>query len=500
MNPSQEVDLLTLLDSIQRMDDLDATWLAVSTLLLQFCDSHNNTPQDWGLPIGEPQSAIMATEALFIAEVLESGGSNPTENSSSAFASADHRMALQRVAREALAQYRFATTNFTSLIVARGIAGGIDEMFGHTYIEWFRNELEVAVTAGNVHPILAHDPRRWIGEHKPNSNISSLPSRDLARSPRLQIAPKSASTIGFVLDFSFWHRLSMLGDSTGLSAATLQPNLRLHEFDVVKNEGEPPTYTNSGPSDPRIQAARVLNLIRDAGERDTPVALLPEYSLSQQAAELVESGIEDLERCPVLVVAGISGEPDGDGRVRNEVWVHIGADFATRGRWARLPGKLYGATIEGYQEGIAAGTEVRVLCCESFTVAILTCRDCLDGALIDQLAAIGVNLLLVPAMTPKTASMIGSATRLSQQSQAFVVMAVGPALWVDTENDDLPSRYVPHRAEATFAGPYADGSPTRCLPDHHLCPGVDEVGSWHFDFSTRSAQWFPEPNTTIDNN
>ena len=73
--------------------------------------------------------------------------------------------------------------------------------------------------------------------------------------------------------------------------------------------------------------------------------------------------------------------------------------------------------------------------------------DALDPTLGPLLEQLGVNLVVIPAMTTKTASMVNLASHLVAARQAFVVLANGPA--------SMPGqrRGSPGRQEACFLGP-----------------------------------------------
>lgn len=57
----------------------------------------------------------------------------------------------------------------------------------------------------------------------------------------------------------------------------------------------------------------------------------------------------------------------------------------------------------------------------------MICRDALDREQIRLVEDMGVNVVLVPAKTQKTASMIQLGMSHVGADQAFVVLAIGPA-------------------------------------------------------------------------
>lgn len=129
------------------------------------------------------------------------------------------------------------------------------------------------------------------------------------------------------------------------------------------------------------------------------------------------------------------------------------------------------------------GDELRVFRAHEFTVAVVICMDALEMRLWPRLADLGVNLIVIPAMSEKTASMASNAGLVVASCQAFVVLANGPASMLGHQ------RGSPDRHEAGFIGPYADATQPAWFPQPGGCPGEQERGFWRFDWSTREGEW-----------
>jgi predicted amidohydrolase len=239
------------------------------------------------------------------------------------------------------------------------------------------------------------------------------------------------------------------------------------------------------------QAARIEQLAASAFSRGVDVLVMPEYSLTEGVHGALMARESDEPR-PTLVCMGVAGGTDDDGYVMNEgrlivTTLGIDRDYSIS---IATPPKVHPARIGDAIERVRSGTEIRVFVSERFSLCVLICRDAMDDSIVTQLAAIGVNLLLVPAMSPKTASLVDSAAALCRRSQAFVVIANGPAIWAMTAGEGSPENDSAVRAEAVFAGPYAE------LPDRFWAgsvpsdagPDARQPGLWTLSFAERRIQ------------
>ncbi|MFE0748327.1 hypothetical protein [Gordonia sp. NPDC058843] len=476
------------------MPDLDATWLNVAVELLKYCSENTAGSDTWAnLDPGEPFDTIAsihagALAAMFAADptlrvlaTQDSGDVRPLS-----FMSRASRKALCEFGRHAVGQKSSNTPRMHALAVARGMAECLDEFAGDTYLHWFRARGEVVLSPGEPYPVCRHDPRRWLGPHAANTKPASLPDRDLAQTRRLRIA--GAAPYTYVIDFDSWNRLSPVGASGRLTVGVGQPNSDLTEFDIAFEDLPRRTFANFGPKDVAAQADRIARLSSRAAGRGADILVMPEYTLTEavHTALLAREPREPREPRPTVVCTGLGSGPDDEGFMTNEgrLVVHT-PDFA-RDHSVSTPRKLHPAYIGDAIEQVRSGTEVRVFASERWTLCVLICRDGMDDAVLSQLAAIGVNLLLVPAMSPKTASLTDTAASLCRRSQAFVVIANGPAHWADDQSPvDASQATAVSRAEAVFAGPYAE-QPDRywAVSENNSTPGR-EPGLWTFSFDER---------------
>jgi hypothetical protein len=472
-----------LLDAIVALPYLDATWWNIASELLRFAEENQPSGTSWdGLMPREPEGAVVVVSAA-AQSALRSIATDASGGPQLSYATKQERETLREAALAQLADAPFDQA-MNEAATAIGLADAIDVLIGETFMPWYKGEGELTVGPGTVFPIREHDPRRWLGEEPPNTRPSGQPHRQLLKTSRLQVATKDVAAYGYVLDFHSWDVLSDLGAHADLIAAVGQTNADLDEFDIRFPTTPGATYANHGPKDHQSHADLVCKLIAESGKRNAEILLLPEYGLSSTSRDLVLKKLSSAEKVPRLVVCGVSAGTDDHGYIVNDAIMIITTRDGVS-REVNLPQKIHPAEVDGLSEHIRRGSEIRVFLAEGWTIATVICFDAMDAQIIGQLAEFGVNLLLVPALSAKTATLIGSATSLCYDSQAFVVVATGPARWVSTE---LPIFSPPEqRVEAAFGGPYATGDNTEkrsSAPDED---GDTRTNLWTFSYPTRTV-------------
>jgi hypothetical protein len=452
-----------LFTELYSLKDSDLTWLGIATRLLTFCYEYRPFPSSWvGHDQAETRRTVYNVELSAVAELIavdrdffpaQSGDPLHSKPLPSAFATHGHVSALKKAANDALAVSPFSDTRLSRALVARGLAGAIDNLAGSTFMEWFRRDGELTIEEGKPHPVFSHDPSPWLGQEKPNTNPAKYPRRELSRTRRLRIATGPLD-YSYVLDFNLWNRLALLGSSPeGLVMAAVQPNLSGEEFCMKwetppsQPNNTPAWYANHGPNDALLQVDRITRLVDEARAEHAQVVILPEYAVSGPVFDALEKSSLLDSSAFMVFCAGVT-IPDTDDYVKNQAWLRVSTPGVGRQYAVHFHAKTSGASLGPVDERIRAATEVRVFLSQRWSLCVLICIETLDSAIIDQLAKIGVNLLLVPSMSEKTNTMISKISNLSTDSQAFVAMANGPASWPGS--DDL-------RCEAFFAGPYAKG-------------------------------------------
>jgi hypothetical protein len=476
-----------LFKDLAKIEESKLTWLEIAIRLLKFCRRYPPSAASWdGLGLGEPWRTILNVEfssaaaliAVDTAFFVQQPGSAPgTLIASSSFASREHVQALLSAATAALYPTPFKDKRMSLAAVARGLAGAIDNLAGSTYLNWFRSRGTVRIKAGKAYPVCNHDPRPVLGTQAANTNPAIKPKRDLSFTPSLRIAT-GPLTFTYVLDFTLWDRLSPLAStSNGLVMAAAQPNLDLAEFETKWDTAATPTwYANHGPSNTLQQVDRITRLIGVAMAQEAEVVVMPEYAASEVVYSALDAALS-ASTAPLVFCIGIS-RPDTDDYVKNEAWLRVSTPGMPHSYSKHFHAKTSGAKLLGADERIHTASEIRVFISQKWSLSVLICVEVLAGEIVDQLAKIGTNLLLVPAMSESTTSMVADVSDLCQDSQAFIVMANGPAEWWAMPNPPC---------EAFFAGPYASipSSWSAPLPGQNRQP--KEIATWVFPASQRTV-------------
>ena len=207
--------------------------------------------------------------------------------------------------------------------------------------------------------------------------------------------------------------------STLTSVATAHPNLALDEIQW-------PTGARIWPvtvRDEARQLATVTDLVGAALDGGSRLIVLPELSATAATIAAVRALLDaryDEDEDPALVLVG-SRHLEVDGHRRNRAVTLIAAS-ATQLHHDKLVPFRRGTAIEGldgpgtlhlYQDG-------------PFRLAGAICKDLLDGDVETLLERLGVNVLLVPAMSTKTSNFPLAAGRLLHTAQTLTVVANGP--------------------------------------------------------------------------
>jgi predicted amidohydrolase len=340
-------------------------------------------------------------------------------------------------------------------------------------LDFFKAEGQVTIKDGEPYPVSHHDPSDWLPEDQANTNPAKFPTRDLSFTASLRIGTGNLGYT-YVLDFNLWNRLSVLGATdNGLVMSAAQPNLDAGEFDYSWPPTVPPkTFANHGPNNAGKQVDRIVRLVDEATAQGAEVVVLPEYSVSEDVYNALVTSLPRRSTVPIIFCAGLVRDTlAATGYMQNFGWLLLSTPGISLPHEERFHAKTSAATIAGAVERIKPTSEVRVFVGETWSLCVLVCVEVLATEIVDQLADIGTNLILVPSMSPRTMAMTNSVSRLCTESQAFVVMANGPASWP-------PSPASP--CEAFFAGPYgslpSSWSPSLADPGRNK----SQIATWVF--------------------
>lgn len=505
--PATPEGFARVLEGFAGVDAADRNWFHLVEVMLRWCRSN----QDAYFHVRDQQGWVTQDRVVDIARELDDliprSGSNLVPR-----ATIDRLHAYVHENCWELTDESAEQVAAWLVVVAHAVGVVIEDAFSERWSNMLRHDGHLQLEPGRAYPVHAYDPRAFVDEElgvnsKPRPQAEEI---DALRTVRL--GDPVTRRHDFIIDFDSFGRAGF--DAVeALRIATCHPNLSRAElvedrFEVTSSGGGSDSnelrVRISGPRDLEAQVDVLKDQILTAADAGANVIVIPEYALTREAHVRLRNqlaGDRGLDEV-AIIVAGIVDIGSDDEHV-NQAWLWC------PGRGARIHEAIGTGFTEWVAKGIPADSErggredisptrpARFVVWRSgadWAFTILICRDAMDGGVVEQLALMGVNLCLVPAHTPKTASLFGSVSMLRTVSQAFVALANGPSLGSEdaveeVDGDDFDRR----RAEAVFDGPYASTVNAVELP----WDGIDERGRgrgvWLFDARTRTARWFDSP-------
>lgn len=334
-------------------------------------------------------------------------------------------------------------------ILMRAVSQGIDDAVGPGFLDAFKNRIWLELRPGTVFPVTHYDPRPILGTGHLTTPPDRLPAIDLGVVKHLRLADERFATYRVVLDWDASNSLAGLDAPPPMKIATWHPNRALDEFESVDvpatQEGSSseivPPLSPVQPQDARIQVSRLARAVDETARVGARIAVLPEYSLGEADREAVRRLLSDVEPPPVLTVGGSSVVSTADGRAVNQAVLWM-AD-----REYPLT-KVHPAVVAGQTEDIDPGSELRVFCAPNWALSVLVCMDAYSTDVIRLLEDVGVNLVIVVAMTDATASLLGNVSSVPARTQGICLLANAPLRWGDAADPDraVSALLTPHRA------------------------------------------------------
>jgi predicted amidohydrolase len=212
--------------------------------------------------------------------------------------------------------------------------------------------------------------------------------------------------------------------SVGLThAAGGHPNLHWTEMSATNNRGQAFPVR---PADPAQQRARLTDLVNRAQAAEVVMAVLPELCVSADDIESLAPLVQSFG-APQLVVAG-SHHVMVDNKPEN---VAVGLLAGTKKRMRQVKNAPFTSETSPrrpLKEGIRrrSRVELNVYQADRYRYAITICRDLLDERVRKAYDRMGVNVLLVPALSPKTQPFRNAVAARVASAQALTIVVNGP--------------------------------------------------------------------------
>lgn len=316
--------------------------------------------------------------------------------------------------------------DIAAVLVARVCADALDEAVGHRFVACYRERRQWRLAPGDPFPVAEPALRDIFGRH-----LTTHPdSRDLPidRTARLAIAP-DADGVELVLDLDGELVTPDAGASIAVCLPIAAPMAELAwETDAAKGR-----FFGVRPRDPAAAGASVRALLQEALTAEAAIVVFPELSVDGPSLAEIARATAGLPHRP-LVVAG-SRHTLVDGEPRNLATLLIGdaAHHSTKFNpyvLGDMAEGIHSAPAQVVIRGAVDGNGRY-----AWSIAVLICKDFLSLGAHQILTAARPAVIVVPAMTERTAVFETDAMGLTGRTQAtcIIVNQVDPR---DLEHED----------------------------------------------------------------
>ena len=303
--------------------------------------------------------------------------------------------------------------DIAAVLVARVCADALDEAVGHQFVAAFRARRQWHVPPGEPFPIGEPALRDVFGRHlTTHPDVRDLP---IDRTARLALAP-DADGVELVLDLDGGVDAPDGNATIAVCLPMAAPMAEL-TWDVDRERGR---FSAVRPRDPRAAGAAVRALLGEALSAEAAIVVFPELSVDGPDLAELERAVAAAPHRP-LVVAG-SRHAVVDGAPRNRATALVGD--------VRFEADKFNPFVLGDMvEGIASAPARLVMRGAidgsgryAWSVALLICKDFLSLGAHQLLTAARPSVVIVPAMTERTAVFETDALGLTGATQATVIV------------------------------------------------------------------------------
>jgi predicted amidohydrolase len=322
-----------------------------------------------------------------------------------------------------LALVELAETARSEAEVAHAMAWGLSVAAGASFAPAWRDELRGSPTKlrkGAYFPV-AEAPwalRRGLKLSPMSASLSAPTNGEL---PTIRVHDGSADV---TIDSSFERSLEAVATRLTRAAAG-HPNLDWGDIHIPDDSGG--LVFPVRPADPARQRRRLSRLITQAQEARVPLAVLPELCITPEDVEQLAPLVESFDGHQLIVLG--SYHDSAEGRREN---VAVGLLAGTDRRMVQVKNAPFTDEVTpgrpNHREGIRSRTrvELTVYTADRYRFAMAICRDLLDARVRLAYDRLGVNVLLVPAMSLKTQSFRNAVAARVNGAQALTVVVNGP--------------------------------------------------------------------------
>lgn len=384
------------------------------THLLRLCREEHSTL--WEHHADQRNRGLVRRRAATVADELAPVGSSST---------------LSARARRALAAAISTEQGVPAVVMAHAVAELLDERYGHSFTEWFRQRSPYQPAVGDPIPLDAPD-LRTITALRTTSPPWRLANR-LDETRRVRLAGAWTTQFRVVFDYSAFDALAgVIGADTTI--ATCHPNRALSELTLPEDRARP--VFPVGPCDVDSQRALLEDLLGLAVDAGADIVILPELAVTSKLAVDLADWVRRPGRLRLLVAGSYHEAAPADPERRTNRALGWVRDY---------PGPLvhekHSPADHPVIEDITptGRPELRIhVTADGWHLVIAICRDLLNPNAVHALSEAGVNVVLAPAMSETLVAFGGPVAQLVGAGQAIVAVANNPADWTDSTTAAVP--------------------------------------------------------------
>jgi hypothetical protein len=307
------------------------------------------------------------------------------------------------------------------------MADAIEGRFGHLFLEHFRARAKLAGADG-----LRVDPGRAVPRFpligvEDSHGVTTAPGKvdhPFDFTQRLKLAAVTPSPLDIRLCVP--ENTAVRALKRRLRIALIEPSTSLKKDFLLPLRPGPGQFFNVAPKDDAAFAAHMVRLYERARDGEATVVVFPELSLTPRSLDaLAEAFVKKSGDVCILMPGSLHREVKG-ARV-NEAPVFVRGHGLLFTQRKRQPYELNDRDLGVLREALSPMPPVQwVGVLPGLTFAVLVCRDGLSVQTHSTLAGLHLNLLAIPALSPKVNQFDLSASVLVAQAQGVVVVPVTP--------------------------------------------------------------------------
>lgn len=301
--------------------------------------------------------------------------------------------------------------DIAAVLVARVCADALDEAVGHRFVDCYRRRRRWVLAPGDPFPVAEPPLRDVFGRHlTTHPDVRDLP---IDRTARLALAPH-ADGVELVVDLDAPLRVP---DEHALIAACLPHAAPARElaFETDPARGQ---FFGVHPRDEAAAVAAATALVDEALAAGATLVVFPELSVTAAGLDAVAARVAGRD---VVVVAG-TRHAVVDGAPRNLATVLVGG---TRWTSTKFNPFVLGDLVEGIASAparVVVRGAIDAAGRYAWSMAVLVCKDFLSPGAHQALLAARPGLVVVPALTERTAVFEADAVGMTGATQATCVV------------------------------------------------------------------------------